>query len=710
MKNKFIRITAIAFILMMLLGATPVFAANSYKTYTYSKDAFPMDSPDAYTPVRIVDYKAMGISKAIKDPADIETDEDGNVYIADAGNNRILVLDRYYKYKRSLSSFTNGNGIPDSLTNPNGVFVNSKYIYVADTDNKRIVIFNRETGKFDHLIEEPQADVFPADSVYRPIAVAADEAGTMYVVSSSTYMGVIALKPDGNFQSFIGAQKVTISAWDRIWRFFQTDEQRAQSDQYISTEFNNITIDSRGFIYVTTSSIDPNSQQAAVTSRGSDYSPVKKLNVQGDDIMKRTGFFGFGEVNVQKFSTDAAVPVGASKIVDVALGPENTWSIIDEKRSKIYTYDEYGNLLFIFGDKGIQLGNITTAKAIAYQGDDMLVLDSAKAAFTVYSRTEYGDILIGALKNQNDRKYDKAKEDWENILQRNNNFDSAYVGIGKALYREGKWSESLTYFKAAYNTEDYSAAFKMERKEWVSKYIYVIPIVIIVVVIAVVKFFSYAAKVNKKVAVSTEKRTLWQEILFAFHLIFHPFDGFWDLKHEKRGSLRAALIIDAAVILTFTYQSAGTAYVFNPSQTYPSILAQIISVVVPLMLWVTSNWCFTTLFEGEGGYKDIFIATSYCLVPIILLFIPATLLTHVLTSTEGAVVSLLQSFAWIWAALLLFVATMVTHDYSLGKNLLTIIVTVAGMAIIMFIMLLFTHMLTNVISFITQLVTEISYR
>ncbi len=711
MNKKFIRIAALSMLLIMLIGVIPAFAASSYSTYTYTQDGWAVVSPDAYVPERKIEYREMGLDKALKEPTDLETDAEGNVYIADAGNNRIIVLDRYYKVKFVITEFINSNGIPDALKNPNGVYIANGYIYIADTDNRRIIVCDQATGNYVKTFEEPKSDVFGENATYRPIALSVDRAGTMFVVSSSTYNGVISLNADGSFQAFVGAQKVSISPLQIILRYFQTEAQREQAEQFLPTEFNNITMNDLGFIYVTSDAIDEKDQQKATENNTSDYSPVKKLNIGGDDIMRRTGFFGFGEVDIQEpgMTTSTTAPTGPSKVVDVALGPQGTWSIVDAKRSKVFTYDEYGSLLFVFGDTGTQLGNIRLASAITYHDEKILILDKYAANFTIYDRTEYGDILLGAIENQNNRNYEAAEDDWRAILQRNNNFDAAYIGIGKALYRKGDWEGAMDMYMSAYETANYSNAFKMYRKEWVSKYIYIIPIVAIAVILAVTKFFGYAAKLNEKVAISGKKRTFWQEIMYANHLIFHPFDGFWDLKHEKRGSFRGALFYLAFAIVAFTYQSSATAYVFNPMGNYTSIISQIISLTIPLLLWVVANWCFTTLFEGEGSLKDIFIATCYALAPIPLMIIPSVIATNFLTASEGSIITLLESVAWIWVGFLLFIGTMVTHDYSLGKNILMCLCTIVGMVFIMFIALLFTTMLTNVLGFITSIITEISY-
>lgn len=706
--KKFSRILTLAIGLIIVFGCMPLGAITPYSTYTYSIDGYALMSPDAYVPDRQIDSAYMGLEKAIDDPRDLVVDANKNIYIADAANNRIVVLDRYYKLKFTIGEFINQNGVPDTLRTPSGVFVTDKYIYIADTDNNRIVMCNLD-GSYYKTIEEPDADVFPANSIYKPVAIAVDAYGRIYVVSSTTYMGVIAINEDGVFQGFIGAQKVTIDALSILWRRFQTAEQRALSERYISTEFNNITIDADGFIYVTTSSIKEASQQGAITSKDSTYSPVKKLNTAGSDIMKRNGFFGpGGEVNVTNVST--AEIKGPSKIIDAAVGPEGTWSIIDEKRSKIYTYDEDGNLLFIFGDMGQQLGNIQSVEAVAYLDNDILILDKTADNITVFRRTEYGDLLLDAIRNTNERNYGETKSYWEEILKRNNNFDTAYIGIGKSLYRSAQYEDALDYYKSAYDTKNYSESFKEIRKEWISNWILLIPLGVIVFVVLFVLFNKYATALNKKTQLKKGRKTFWEELVYGQHLILHPFDGFWDLKHEQRGSVRASLVWLALAVLTFYYQDVGTGYIFDPRQASSTIFVQITSVVVPVILWTIANWCLTTLFDGEGSLKDIFVATCYALIPLPILIVPSVIYSNVALDSEATVINLLVTFAFIWAGLLIFFGSMVTHDYSFSKNILTSVGSILGMALIMFIGILFSTLLAKIVSFVSSIITEISYR
>ena len=685
-------------ILMLVTSVLPVFAASSYQTYTYTTFGISAPSPDAYTPYKTYHAKDIGLAGANLDNlTDIEVDDKNNVYLADPGNNRILILDPYLQYKSAIQTFVNEEGIRDKLAEPNGVFVTAEKIFVADTNNSRIVVFDRN-GSFLYQLREPQSTVFPTGSIYKPIAIAVDNAERIYVVSSTTYMGVIVLDSQGEFQNFIGSQTVSVSALELMWRSFMSAKQRALTKKNVSTEYNNITIDEDGFVYVTTSSIKEESQYTSIKG-DTTYAPVKKLNASGTDVMTHNGFFGpYGEVATKAIGRSTN-ETGVSRVVDAAVGPEGTWSLIDDKRSRVYTYDDSGNLLFAFGAKGQMLGNLSTVSGITYQDSKILLLDKSDASITVFNRTEYGDVLISALQHNNDRQYDLAVSDWETILQYNNNFDTAYIGIGQSYFRSGNWSKAMEYFSFAADTDNYNNAFKMWRQEWISKYALVIPVVIIVFFVLLAKYFKWAGKVNKAATLKRGRRTYKEELLYSAHLIFHPFDGFWDLKHENRGSVRGALTFIGLTIVSFCFKYAGI-----------NVFFEIIGVMLPIMLFVTANWCLTTLFEGEGSFKDIFVATGYAVAPLPFMTILSTALANVLTAEESGILTMIKNIAYVWVGILLFFGVMITHDYQLGKNILTIIGTIVGMIVIVFLVALFATLIGKIISFISNIITELSFR
>ena len=81
-----------------------------------------------------------------------------------------------------------------------------------------------------------------------------------------------------------------------------------------------------------------------------------------------------------------------------------------------------------------------------------------------------------------------------------------------------------------------------------------------------------------------------------------------------------------------------------------------------------------------------------------------------LLSAEGGILSLLQTVGYLWMGLLLFIGMMVTHNYTVGKNALTCVATIVGMAFIMFMGLLFSSLMGKMVSFVTNIIDEISYR
>ena len=661
-------------------------------------------------------------NKALSLAGDMVADDDGNLYIVDRGNNRIVALNkRDFKAIGVIGEYVDEYGREQSLKNPSGMYVTnpnemvdgSSEIFICDTANKRIVVFSRD---FEYLrtIEEPKSALLDSDD-FELHSIAVDIYGRIFAISHNCYQGVIVMSGEGDFTGFIGAQKVTVDPIKQLWnKYFTTAEQRENDIKNLSVPFNNITVDYSGFVYVTINFTDAGhlkNQLTAIKQKTSTYSPVKKLNSTGVEIMKRNGFFDPGGEVV--LSTAGATPKDLSVIIDVAVGNEGSWSLLDQKRSRIFTYDSNGNLLFAFGDKGDQVGNGENYVAMTYQVVDetynLVLLDNSATGYKVivYHPTDYCDTIMSALHNENVHNHSATIDDWQDVLTRNNNFDLAYIGIGKALYNQGKYDEAMKMLSSSYETEYYAKAFSEVRKSFIS--VWMIPLIIVAIVALVFffKFLGWAKKKNKATSLKVGRKSYGEEMLYVFHLIFHPFDGFWDLKHEKRGSVRAASTILGITIVAFFYQAIGQGYMFNPRGDYSTVFLQVIAVLVPVLLWVVSNWCLTTLFDGEGSLKDIYIATCYSLAPLPVFVIISTVLTNVFTVTEGSMVTLLVTIGYIWVGLLLFFGMSVTHDYSMGKNFITTLGTIVAMCVIMFIAILFSSLVIKMVTFLVAIFTEL---
>jgi len=206
--------------------------------------------------------------------------------------------------------------------------------------------------------------------------------------------------------------------------------------------------------------------------------------------------------------------------------------------------------------------------------------------------------------------------------------------------------------------------------------------------------------------------TYWGEIKYGFHVIVRPFDGFYDLKHEKRGSLRASFTIALALILVFLleYQFSGFFFVTNIQRTNASLVREATIVLAPFFLWIVANWGFTTLMDGEGSMKDVAIATGYALLPIILVTVPIIIVSNFVSLEERALIESIRVLGIIWAGFLVFVSVIVTHQYTLPKTIITIGLSIVGMAVLFFIGLLIVTLTQQVLSFFVTVYNEANLR
>ena len=206
--------------------------------------------------------------------------------------------------------------------------------------------------------------------------------------------------------------------------------------------------------------------------------------------------------------------------------------------------------------------------------------------------------------------------------------------------------------------------------------------------------------------------TLWKELRYTTHVMFHPFDGFWDLKHEHRGSIRAAIILIAMLVINSIIKTQFTGFLYNPDYDGVSlnVFSEFASTVGTFMLWCVANWSMTTLMDGEGRFGEIVMVSAYAMAPMFLLGIPLTFLSNVLTEDYSAFYGIIMGIIYIWCGFLMVSGTMVVHQYSFGKTIATCLLIIVAMAVIVFLGLLFFNLISQLVGFVVSVYWEMSLR
>ena len=427
----------------LIAGGIPAYAASGPNSYNYTYWGETAAAPAAYQPKKLITGASLGIGE-LKEPSDIHVTSQNRVYVLDSGNNRIVVLEGGYKKAEIIDSFDN-KGKKETFQNPQGIYVTDDgQVIVADTGNNRVVHLD-SNHKLVKIIGAPQSDLLQANFTFQPARVIMDKAQRIYVMATGVFDGLMEFSANGDFTSFIGANKVQVDPVEYFWKMLSTKEQRSQMVMFTPTEFTNVDINDEGFIYATNADTSGNN--------------IKMLNAQGTDILRREGKYP-PQGDIRYTSNEER-----SRLIDIDVADSEIYSVLDSKKGRIFTYNGDGHLMYIFGGLGNQLGQFHTPIAMERAGDDFLVLDKALGEVTVYEMTEYGRTLTEAVRSYYRGDEEKAFEAYNETINLNANLEFAYSGIGKALNRKGAYYDAMEHFKLSLDQENYSKSFLLYRKE-----------------------------------------------------------------------------------------------------------------------------------------------------------------------------------------------------------------------------------------------------
>ena len=457
MRFKKVLVLSVAMILIASMFPTTVFGTGGFANFTYSYcfRGIPIPSPDAYRVSAFILGSHLGVGD-FRSPQDLFVFEN-LIFVVDSGNNRIVVMEytedsRHVVYE--VVYYVNLDGEPSYFNNPHGIFVaRNGDIWIADTFNNRMLKTDREWNVLKE-VGHPEESMLDEGLDFLPNKLGADISGRLFVQATHVNRGLMEFCNQGIFAGYMGAAPVWISPVDRFWRMVATPAQRERMILFTPTEYSNVHVDREGFIFVTNASPSPQVEA------------LRRLNAMGSDILIRNGVHPI----VGDITTGTAAGIsGPSRFIDVTSLPNETFVAFDRTRGRMFKYDFQGNLLYVFGGRGNREGMFMLPAALCSMGYALYALDAHSGAVTRFDLTEYGVLINDAMALYRMGRYDESLVYWHEVLRVNGNFGIAYIGIARALLRQGYYREAMRYFRLNDDFVGYGRAFGFYRRQWMEE-------------------------------------------------------------------------------------------------------------------------------------------------------------------------------------------------------------------------------------------------
>lgn len=452
--------------LSMLTGN--VSADEAYDVYNYDRWGEAIPSQAGYLADRSVSGLELGIGD-FSSPSDIFRADDGMFYIADTGNNRIVVVNSEFDEVVDIIDSFEYNGDKLTLKNPGSIFITDNTLYVADTDNSRVLRCDKD-GKVDLIIEKPISELYPSELTFLPRKVVVDKAGYVYVVVNNITSGSVMYNNKGEFVGFYGANRVEETSkvvWNYFWKLIANENMRRYMTDAVPAPITSFDIDDEGFIYTCSDSLTQ------------DLDAIKKVNAAGYNLFADIETF-FGDASTPDYSNNPN-----NSYVDIDVNEDGIINCLDYTTGRIFQYDEDCNLLFIVGSSGNQLGTFRQVSAVESTSENLYVVDSQKNTVTIFEQTVFGSIVHEATRLYNAGYYDEALEPWFEVLKRDGNYRRAYIGIASAYINQGNYEEAMKYAELADSQWRYDRAFEGWRTEFINENFMAIGVIVLLVIIAI---------------------------------------------------------------------------------------------------------------------------------------------------------------------------------------------------------------------------------
>lgn len=206
-------------------------------------------------------------------------------------------------------------------------------------------------------------------------------------------------------------------------------------------------------------------------------------------------------------------------------------------------------------------------------------------------------------------------------------------------------------------------------------------------------------------------RQLIEDAKYLKYTIFHPFDAFYEIKWRGKGSLLLATLMYVAysIMQVLTYQYMG--FVMNSAPLFAmNSIAIIVMTIAPMLIFIISNWSVSTLYNGKGKVKDLYILVGYALLPMIATQGITILVSNIVIMEEASLLMAFNTMGTLWFFYLVFIGLTTIHEFTAKENIMTLLATLVAAIIIIFLCVLYFTLMEQIITFVTTIVQEFMRR
>lgn len=613
-----------------------------------------------------------------------------------------LTMSKVLRDGKKNGDYVHANRVVDGkqikpFSTPKGIYVDGEGdIYVADTGNSRLVHLSPE-GELVELFVEPASETFDYEEYpFKPAKMYIDSVGRIYVINDRDYHGFIIIDAQNEFRGYVAQSSIEYDWVHDLYSLIYSDEimeeiEARETPPYFS---NFIISEYDSLIYA--------------VAQNDTHDQIKRLTPAGTNVYEggTYGSTGMDQDGNDTYASFIDIAVGTTGLIYAADVSTQEIYIYDTDGNSVAVIGGQGDYKGTFGNiSAIALNDDGTLFVLDREKNTIQILEPTKfmskvmEASALYSDGRYNEALEPweeVLDMHN--SYTLAVRGIAKAKYGEYEYEEAM-----RLYRLARDRGGYSQAYAEWRLEAFRSNFGVV--------VLVILVLIVGILALLSFLYKLAGKVDLVYDYSGDKYGIKLFFHTMLMMIFHPIDGFNKLKANRdryRWWMVAVLMVAMlAVNIIYIYIVHFPLATQLPQNT--DLVQETVVTFLPLAAWVIVGFGITSISDGKTKFKESCISALMAFTPYIIFTLPLGLLSNIMCQNEGGLYTSLQSAIMLWSVALLLLALMNLNEYSFKKMVTTSLIILFAIVCVFLLVGIFYIVLNQFVVFIEEINVELVY-